>query len=480
MAKNYFYFKVPFRSDFSLREGNILENQSAYGELWNRIKRSDINHLPDGKTVRANYLHHCFEEDELQFESVDKDSSMIDAFSPIVLHITPQEWFEEIIDRKSAAFFCNCFGEEDCKKMQYLSNSCRITLYKNTLSTIEFTFSLNMENKEICRDCIKKLEQWSNDFSAYMVDYAYKNILLPFINKLRSFDNKYSFFCASGKHIGFPDVYDDSSPKRMIKRSVRCGIPLWVSRSLVVEQRGEGFEELLNRWVIAAESKEEIAQQFSKQKDDEKNRIYLGWMHSLMLGNINDKVIKDAFYALGLAQYYYAIFDSLNQNLSQIIGISHKKRSVKQTRQYKKMLEEMIFVTDLIKINFSDITQGLQRNRAFFFGVLVRQWTIDNIMENVQKKITLCKDNISKIYQQAFNRSQKVAELLLFFISGFAILEFLKGLSEFFHKPESISQDVWGLYSIGKVVEPNTMMWIGLLLFAIVFVIYFRLLKDKD
>lgn len=480
MANNYLYFKVPFRSDFSLHEGNILENQTAYGDLWERIKRSDINHLPDGKDISIEYLHDAFEEDELQFESVNKDSSLIDAFSPFVLHIRPSAWFEKIIEQKSLAFYHSCFSNDQKNNVSYLGNSCRITLYKNTLSTMEFVFKLDIENKDICQDCINKIETWSNDFSSFIVDYAYQHILLPLINRLRSFDNKYSFFCASGEHVGFPDVYDGLSKNRMIKRSVRCAVPLWVSRSLVIGKRDIGFDDLLKRWVIATQSKDDIVNQFKNEEGDEKNHIYMGWMHSLMLGDINDKVIRDSFFALGLAQYYYSIFDSLNQNLSQIIGISHKKRSMKKTRQYKALLEDMIFITDLIKINFSDITQGLQRNRAYFFNVLVEQWTIDNIMENVQKKISLCKDNINKIYQQAFNKSQKVAELLLFFISGFAILEFLKGFSEFFYGPESISQDVWGLYSIGRLVEPNSMMWIGLLLFALVFFIYIKLLKGQD
>ncbi|MFO8130423.1 MAG: hypothetical protein R6T99_11035 [Bacteroidales bacterium] len=480
MANNFFYVKIPFRSDFSLREGNILQNQKQYGNLWQQIRHSDINVLPGGNKIDVEYLHDAFEEDEMQFESVNKDSSLNDAFSPVVLQITPLDWFEKVIEEQSGILYNNCFGTKEEKRVSYEPHSCKITLYKNTLSTIEFIFRISLENKQICPDCIEKLEKWSNEFAASIVDYSYQKILVPFMEQLRTEGEKYNFFCESGNHMGFPDVYEDSHRNRIIKRSVRCGVPLWVSRSLIIGKRDEHFDQLVNRWVIATQNKDEILEKFRNEEGDEKNHIYLGWMHSMMLGDINDKVIRDAFFALGLAQYYYAIFDSLNQSLSQIIGISHKKRSMNNTKNYKKLLEDMIFITDLIKINYSDITQGLQRNRAYFFRVIVRQWTIDNIMENVHKKIALCKDNINKIYQKAFNRSQKVAELLLFFISGFAILEFLKGISEFFYGPDSIQTDIWGLYNVGQMVGPNTMMWFGMVLFLIVFLIYFKILKAQD
>lgn len=481
MHGNYFYFKVPFRSDFSLKEGNILQNQAAYSFLWKRIKQSVVSYLPEDKNARVEYFHDACEENDLQFESIDKDSSLIGLFSPIVLNIISGDWIEPIIDKNTADLYDVCFGTGNEQKIHYVKNSCKISLYKNTLSTVEFCFRIEMQSQDICSSCIKKLEKWSNDFSKLMVEYCYQNLLLPLIEKLRRFDDKYSFFCSSGKNLGFPDIYDKTEKNdRIIKRKIQCGVPLWVSRSLVIGKKDEGFETLVNRWVIATDSIDDIIQRFNEVGHDEKNKVYLGWMHSIMLGDIDDVVIRDSFFAQGLAQYYYSIFESLNQNLSQIIGLSYQKKSVKQTREYKAMLEEMIFVTDLIKINFSDITQGLQRNRAYFFNVLMERWTIDNIMENVKKKIVLCKDNINRIYQRTLTRSQKVAALLLFFISGFAILEFLRGLTEFLYGPESIVLDVWGIYNIGQLVGPNTMLWIGLLLFGIIFMLYSRLLLGRD
>lgn len=479
MSENYFYFRLPFRTDFSLHEGNILEDQQGYSRLWETIRQSNINTLKDGNQVSINFHHDSLKQDKLQFESVDKDSSLNNILSPIVLDIHPDDWFEELIKDKTDHFKKRCMASDEPEILEYVSKSCKISLFKNTISTMEFIFKLNIENKDISRDCIKKLEKWSNDFSTFMASYCNQYILHPIVEMLRGLDTKDKFFCNPGQHTGFPDVYEGGLKKRMVKRLVGCGVPLWVSRSLVIGKYDQHFDELINRWVIATQDKGEIHKKFSNPEGDEKNLVYLGWMHSMMLGDINDKVIKDSFFAIGMAQYYYAIFDSLNQNLSQIIGISHRKRSIKQTRQYKSLLEEMIFTSDLIKINFSDLTQGLQRNRAYFFRVLVRQWTIDNIMDNVQKKIALCKDNINKIYQKAFNKSQKVAELLLFFISGFAILEFLNGIAGFFYGPESINSDVWGLYNIGQIMGPNSMMWFGMLLFLLIFLVYLRLLKEK-
>lgn len=480
MAGNYFYFKVPFRTDFALIEGNILQHMNDYNEMWERVRKSDQNLLTKDRSIKVDYLHNVANDGEMQFESIDKDSSLVGLFSPMILNVFPEKWIEATIERHTGELYSSCFVYEGERRIHYVPDSCKITIFKNTLSTIEFCFKLDVENKDICSDCIKRMEKWSNEFSKVMVAFAYQKIIQPLIAALRKFDSKHGFFCKPGENVGFPDIYHGTPEKRIITRKVACGIPLWVSRSLIIGTCDEAFDDLVKRWTIAIESKEAIVRRFHETDQDEKNKVYLGWMHSMMLGDIDDLVIRDSFFSQGLAQYYYAIFDSLNMNLSQVIGLSHKKKSLKDTRLYKEKLEEMIFVTDLIKVNYADITQGLQRNRAYFFNVLTERWTIDNIMETVRKKIVLCKDNINRIYQKTLTKSQKLAALLLFFISGFAILEFLRGLSEFLYGPESIGLDVWGLYNIGQLVGPNTMLWIGMLLFATIFLFYSRLLRGGD
>lgn len=480
MADNYFYFKVPFRTDFALIEGNILQHMNDYNKMWAVIKGSDQDFLSEDRPIKVDFLHNVSNGEEMQFESIDKDSSLVGLFSPMILNVLPGKWIESVIERHAGDLYSSCFEFEGERRIHYVADSCKITIFKNTLSTIEFCFKLDVESKDLCGDCIKRLERWSNEFSTELVDYVYRTIVLPLVTHLRKFDSKHGFFCKPGENIGFPDIYHGAPEKRIISRKVSCGVPLWVSRSLIIGQRDDAFDDLVRRWTVAVESKEEIVQRFHQTDQDEKNKVYLGWMHSMMLGDINELVIRDSFFSQGLAQYYYAIFDSLNMNLSQVIGLSHKKKSLKDTRLYKEKLEEMIFITDLIKVNFADITQGLQRNRAYFFNVLTERWTIDNIMETVRKKILLCKDNINRIYQKTLTKSQKLAALLLFFISGFAILEFLRGLSEFLYGPESIGLDVWGIYNIGQLVGPNTMLWIGMLLFATIFLFYSRLLRGGD
>lgn len=476
---NYFYFKIPFRTDFSLNEGNILENHSEYAVIWSKLKQSGIDSL-NGRGLEIEYLHEMDEEKNMHFESFDKDSTFVDAFSPFILKIKPQNWINEIIGSLSLETSRDFFSDKEVEMISYVEDSIQITLSKNTMSFIDIAFALRFTNSEIDETRINKFEEWSNLLANHIVNYCYHEILIPVIKTIQKFDSKNDHFCESGNHMGFPDIQKSIKNNNPFKLSVKCGIPLWVSRVLIVEEIDEGFDQLINRWIIATKNKEEIFEQLRNQDGDEKNFIYLGWMHSIFIGRIDDRLIGDAFYSLGLAQYFYTVFDSLNQSLSQIIGISHKRRSVKRTRHYKALLEDMIFVTDLMEINFSDISQGLQRNRAYFFNTLVRQWTINNIMNNVRKKIRLCKDNMNKIYQNTFKKSQKVAELLLFFISGFAILEFLSGVSEFLYTPDSISDEVWGLYTIFQYTEPNTVMWIGMLMLSVSFLIYFVLLKEKE
>ncbi|MCF8227369.1 MAG: hypothetical protein K9G58_11090 [Bacteroidales bacterium] len=468
MPDNYFYFKIPFRTSFSLNEGNILQQHAEYQELLKRINKKEIRKYTGDKDIPYSFSHLKFKSEKLQFESVHADSSMNDAFSPCFLEIKAPTWFEDQI----IEIFEKRFSKDELQNLSFLRKSCKIELFRNTFATMECIFQIDKENHEISLEMIKKLEDFSNEYSGIIIKELHESIIEPLYKLFRSTEKHDRFFCIRGNHTGFPDIPAMGKNERIITRTVKTNEPLWVSRALIIGKYDDGFEDLFSHWIVAMESKEGILGKIKNNQGDEKNHVYLGWMHSIMLGELHEQVIQDAFFSLGLAQYYYTIFDSLNQNLSQIIGISNNRDFQKRSKPYKKLLEDMIYVTDQITVNYADILQGLQPNRTFFFEKLVEQWTIDNIMENVRKKINICKDNMKKIYQKRFNKSQRAAEILLFFISGFAILDFLSGLSEFIFKPESISRDVWGIYNLVKWAEPNTMMWFGLVIFLLVLSIY--------
>jgi len=355
----------------------------------------------------------------------------------------------------------------------------KITIFKNTLANIDLYFHFDFAEEELDEILIPLIEKWSNKLTAAAIEFFYNDIIKSLVNRIKKLDQKWDYISNEDNHYGFPDINESPGKKNLFNRRVECAKPLWVSRILLSPKTDKVLDELVQRWIITTKSKEEITGQLRNGDIDEKNQVYLGWMHSLMLTNSNTDIIEDACETLSIVQYYYAILDSIGMNLSQIIGISHKKMTVKETRQYKSLLEEMLFISSLIKTEFTDVTQSMQRNRAFFLNDLMDKWTVNNLFENVDNKIQLCKDNIDKIYQKAFNRSQKVAELLLFFISGFAILEFLKGLSEFFWSPDNYKEEVWGLYALGRAFDPNSMLWFGIVIFLLLFFIYTTIINKQ-
>jgi len=81
--------KAPFRTNFSLKEGNILAAGRKYPGFWNRIKSADLGNTLSDNKYSINYLHLTTEIEEMQFESVSSDSNLLDAFSPRVIEIVP-------------------------------------------------------------------------------------------------------------------------------------------------------------------------------------------------------------------------------------------------------------------------------------------------------------------------------------------------------------------------------------------------------
>ncbi len=475
---NHFFFKAPFRTHFSLQEGNVLAAGSEYRKFWQKVEDADLGKLNSDRKYKIEYIHNVNVDNSLQFESVAEDSNVSDIFSPQIMQITADDWFTEKINDIISQMW-NFFPAEFKDKIKYVPSSFNITLFKNTIGNLDLLFELNLSNNEINIEFINSLEDWTNELARKIIKYIYDDFIFPLIKNINKISENHNFTSPVYKHYGFPDIVKENEKQLLFKRKAKCAIPLWVSRVLLIDKIDNGFESLVKRWIISTKSKDDIIENFKLSKYDEKNSVYLGWMHSLFTTNASSNVFEDAKQALSLVQYYYAVLDSINMNLSQIIGISHKKKSINETQKYKKLLEEMVFISNLNEIEFSDVTQSMQRNRAYFLKDLIDKWTLDSLFENVDKKINLCKENINKIYQKAFNKSQRVAELLLFFISGFAILEFLKGLSEFFWSPDKLDSNIWGLYSLGKIFNPNIMLWIGIIVFLVLFIIYTKIINRQ-
>lgn len=476
--ENYLYFKAPFRTHFSLKEGNVLASGSEYQQYWKKLEKADLGKSIGNNAYKIEYLHNIDTETSLQFESVGEDSKTSFITSPQVIVIEPGKWFNEIF-KQFYNELNHSLPDAYQNVISYKKDSCKIILFKNTIANLELILTINLSNKDISEQFISIIEKWTNSLASKITDHIYNDFIYQFIQKIYHFNEKNKFISSPNQHYGFPDINKKPENQLLFKRKVKCAFPLWVSRTLVVGKIDDDFSNLVKRWIITTRSKDEIIDQLRNKKHDEKNMVYLGWMHSLSTAGLDSRIFQDVKQALSFTQYFYAVLDSISLNLSQIIGISHKRKSINETKRYKELLEEMVFIANLNKTEFADVSQSMQRNRAFFLKDLVQKWTVDELFDNVDKKIELCKENINKIYQKAFNRSQRVAELLLFFISGFAILEFLKGLSEFFWSPDSLEEDVWGLYNLGKLFDPNTMLWFGISIFLMLFIIYTTIINKQ-
>ena len=477
-SSNYLYFKAPFRTHFSLHVGNVLSAGKEYHQFWKEIHDKNLGTSISQNQYKVNYIDNIERKDTLQFESVANDASVLDSISPLIIQIKPEKWINNKIESLHQDLK-ELLPEQYKNALIFNSDSCLISIFKNTIANVDMLFKINLRNKEISKDFIHTLETWSNKMAANIIEFFYNDFLFPLIKEIHKHKHSNQYISNLHDHYGFPDIDKKDNNKGLLSKKAEYAIPLWVSRMLIIDKIDNDFDDLIRRWIITVKSKDEIVEKLKNIKNDEKNSVYIGWMHSIYVLNNNKNIWKDACQAISLIQYYYTALDSISTNLSQIIGISHKKKSVKEMQNYKALLEEMVFITNLNKTEFADVKQSLQRNKAFFFNDLMDKWTVNNLFENVDKKIELCKENIDKIYQKAFNRSQRVAELLLFFISGFAILEFLKGISEFFWSAENYKEEVWGLYALGKTFDPNTMLWFGISAFLLLFILYTTIVKRQ-
>lgn len=465
-----YHINIAFRTDFSIREENIIKRKNeffekigSYSGIHTFAEKYDVEISPKKPSKST-----------ISYESARVDSHLVEKSTPILFTILPGNSTKATIKE---IFADSIRGHKilNEKFVEWMDKYCVLSLFNNTFATLSFDFKVETQKSEF-HGLLDELEIWANSFAKTITNELYTKVLLPFFEELRK-EDQFNFFTGSGHHPGFPDVISKDSELKLTGRVI-CGKPRSVSRVIISNGDSNSIRKIGDHWIISSGLKDELMENFSST--DEKKRVYLGWMNSLIINDREAKIVEDALFSLNLMLFYYYIFESLNLSLTDVISLSHKKRSVKETRRFKQMLENIIFTADNVKVNFNDVSQGLQRNRAYFFNELSERWTLDLVLENIQNKIRICKDNIQKIYQQAFNRSQKFAELLLFFLSSVALLEFFKGIAEFTHKADTLDDKVWGVYSVAKQLDPNSMLWLGFSTIVFLFLIYSRILKEKN
>ncbi len=182
-----------------------------------------------------------------------------------------------------------------------------------------------------------------------------------------------------------------------------------------------------------------------------------------------------------LAQYIYTAQEKCNAKLKRAIS-----RAYTSTRplQVARQLEESRVASRLHQITYQDHLNYLTRPKRQLLDDILHAWEFDRLVTNGQLMIEACSSRIEEANDRRRERSSSLTDILLGFISFFAVFELSLHLTEFSRdavsRPAFNYKDTGPSFFLSRIAEVDTdiMFVVGVVATLILFFIY-RYIKSR-
>ena len=392
-----FKFIAPFKTEFSIHTFKVLSNVETYSMFWGIVKGRLLERYHD-----VDFLHHINQSDHQKFTVITEDANTLSAE---VLHIKEghlKPFFQQALRK---------LGKKKglCPVLQgaaYLCSSCKI--YDNNIGILELDIETSFANDTLM-DRVEELQIFSNELMEYTLQELYRDFLKHLFAEIHKIDKGWNYI------------------KNIDLRSTKRPIILWVNRSLYISKTEPELESIAENWLsISNHTVEKITTELNEQG------IYLGWGHNLIYHDTHVDKIRQAVEAIHLCQYFNAVLENFNTELTKLIGESFLSNKVnKKTKDLSRKLNDMLSITKLLLIQLNEAKFNLQDYKQYYFLDLVEKWKIEKIRITLEEKMMFCQEKIQEIYQRQSKRNQFIMEIILFSIGGIALVEFFTNISQF-------------------------------------------------
>jgi hypothetical protein len=477
---------APFRYHFDLLHRTVLSDERAYCTFWERAGRAIHNRLGDYPHLEsALFLHSRYEEAALRYERIHQNGTSL---SPEIFRLTPSAKFGPHLARAAAE--ADALLPTDVRGfLTPLPQTLLFRGFDNTVAQAEILVEadarhLGAQAENACR----LLQDWSNCLLREVVKRFYASTLFPLLLDLWQADPRGEFLEPPGQFKAFPDV----TLTRPLKRGERgegaydpavAGKPLWVNRSLYWSE-GSGvppLDKVAAHWLSPTACGE-----FRAARASSDEAIYLGWGHNILCAPADSTLATDAWEALLLGQYYYSVLETTNLGLNRFIGLTLGEMSRKETARLNALMQDVVSSVNLVVTQFIDTQQNLQGNRQGFFKDLKHRWNMDALVHNIEKKIGMVSQQVSRIHEKWVKSSQFFIELILFAIGSIGLLEFTVALTQFSRTEVSppdkgpAADGVPGLLDLAAALPPDGVLWGGISVLAVLALFFILFQRQRS
>jgi len=458
---------APFRCHFNLHNPKVASYPKEFNKFLIDLKSATkvqnkglLENLPFGINIKVNTKGG---EDDSNAKFIDVDQSAANFSSPEILRISLKnidsdeiwdifkESFKHASDKCSDDIFESFFVPD--------INSPVIYIYDNTIGMMMMDIDIRCASDD---QIWKYFDKFSTLFAEKMLEKFYPKYIWPVLNRIvkLSKDNAISFVLEPEKYYVFLDMMVSNDSDNNSVHKGECSI-LWVSRTLVIND-----VEYTNKWIensLCPES--EIIKTGTSES-------HLGWGNNLIYisdDKIDSEYTEDIWEGTRISQYYYAAADVVNSNLSSFIGMTYSQHNNKDIKNVSHNMEAVVSSVTILQVKHLDAYIELQGTCKTVFQRFEEQWKTNDILDNVQTKIDLCKGNVEQLYREKNQRNQSRTELVLTSLAGLGIVNLMLVISNYAKTIEKDGLEVKnehipGIIDLGQYLSANTMGWIGIIL----------------
>jgi hypothetical protein len=204
------------------------------------------------------------------------------------------------------------------------------------------------------------------------------------------------------------------------------GSALWITRSMVPPDRDpEATSTILEKWL-------QPAQVFGNwRRSMDKHGYAMEWLrYAFSETGPDGQVNTDAWESMLFCQYFWAAVEKAEQETFRILGSSAERQADRQRpRLWFDALSAARLDAELIMARYRHLRRYAARGRQPIIDEIMNGWEFDKLVENLEKSVAICRENLEQMLHHATARSTVWTDLLLFFIGSYAVLDFLIGLA---------------------------------------------------
>lgn len=395
---------VPSSIDFRETLGAAERNPAAYEEFWQAVERRlledsvfDANTMTVARARRDNKGWGSIVDDDL-----DRPVEVLSLrFNPQLFPLTPPEPLE-LIDIEDAI-------------------TCR--LYNHGVFSVELECSVAEGPDSPLAPRLDDIDEAFTEWIPRFIKFLHDRFLVQIVTSIRDVDPRAEFV--------------EPAARTLPGRDGCLGRPLWITRSLCIQENDPALADLVNEWLRDVEAVEPgVAQRLIDPGSG--LRQFARWFHHVFLMTEDElrqplpQTFPDMMFALRYAQYFYGATEQEEIRLKGILALSLAKDPPWPMAELRRELEQGSRRVAFIEMERSEIRKFLRRARLREFDGLLESWKFDEIVvQPAREKVDAADKRLSELSETRSSRASLFTDVILLAIGITSVVSTTLALTEF-------------------------------------------------